>query len=202
MCPPTHCLGHPSHPGAYAITCECCGEPGKLQRSRHWTKTLCHACADPSDTRRRHRQTWCRSVAKRRRRTRAPSCARRLVAGPATSISFDDASRQFVTGAAKALTKRTFVTVGVPNTSRLWTDYSTRMRPFDRNGLLTSGIPRNWAIADAAHALTHPPQRCVDDTGRASCRLHGHRHASHRLHAPLGLSRKARRQHVHLSMIA
>lgn len=32
---------------ASAITCERCGEPGVLQRTRYWAKTLCHACADP-----------------------------------------------------------------------------------------------------------------------------------------------------------
>ncbi len=32
---------------ASAITCERCGEPGVLQRTRFWAKTLCHACADP-----------------------------------------------------------------------------------------------------------------------------------------------------------
>lgn len=28
-----------------AITCERCGEPGVLQRTRHWVKTLCTSCA-------------------------------------------------------------------------------------------------------------------------------------------------------------
>ena len=32
---------------ASAITCERCGEPGVLQRTRYWAKTLCHACAEP-----------------------------------------------------------------------------------------------------------------------------------------------------------
>jgi hypothetical protein len=31
---------------ASAITCERCGEPGVLQRTRYWAKTLCHTCAD------------------------------------------------------------------------------------------------------------------------------------------------------------
>ncbi|OPX11786.1 hypothetical protein [Mycobacterium sp. AT1] len=30
-----------------AMTCERCGEPGVLQRTRYWAKTLCHACAEP-----------------------------------------------------------------------------------------------------------------------------------------------------------
>ncbi|GLP76373.1 hypothetical protein TUM20983_34830 [Mycobacterium antarcticum] len=32
---------------ASAITCERCGEPGVLQRTRYWAKTLCHSCAEP-----------------------------------------------------------------------------------------------------------------------------------------------------------
>jgi hypothetical protein len=32
---------------ASAITCERCGQPGVLQRTRYWAKTLCHSCADP-----------------------------------------------------------------------------------------------------------------------------------------------------------
>lgn len=32
---------------ASAITCERCGRPGVLQRTRYWAKTLCHACAEP-----------------------------------------------------------------------------------------------------------------------------------------------------------
>jgi hypothetical protein len=32
---------------ASAITCERCGKPGVLQRTRYWAKTLCHPCADP-----------------------------------------------------------------------------------------------------------------------------------------------------------
>ncbi len=32
---------------ASAVTCERCGEPGVLQRTRYWAKTLCHACAGP-----------------------------------------------------------------------------------------------------------------------------------------------------------
>jgi len=31
---------------AGAITCERCGEPGVLQRTRYWAKTLCTCCAD------------------------------------------------------------------------------------------------------------------------------------------------------------
>ncbi|MBJ7337150.1 hypothetical protein [Mycolicibacterium sp.] len=31
---------------ASAITCERCGEPGVLQRTRYWAKTLCGSCAD------------------------------------------------------------------------------------------------------------------------------------------------------------
>jgi hypothetical protein len=31
---------------ASAITCERCGEPGTLQKTRNWAKTLCHACAE------------------------------------------------------------------------------------------------------------------------------------------------------------
>jgi hypothetical protein len=30
-----------------AMTCERCGEPGVLQRTRYWAKTLCHSCAEP-----------------------------------------------------------------------------------------------------------------------------------------------------------
>jgi hypothetical protein len=32
---------------ASAITCERCGEPGILQRTLYWAKTLCHSCAKP-----------------------------------------------------------------------------------------------------------------------------------------------------------
>lgn len=32
---------------ASAITCERCGQPGIVQRTRYWAKTLCHACAEP-----------------------------------------------------------------------------------------------------------------------------------------------------------
>jgi hypothetical protein len=32
---------------ASAITCERCGQPGMLQRTRYWAKTLCHSCAEP-----------------------------------------------------------------------------------------------------------------------------------------------------------
>lgn len=32
---------------AAAITCERCGEPGVLQRTSYWAKTMCHACAEP-----------------------------------------------------------------------------------------------------------------------------------------------------------
>ena len=32
---------------ASAVTCERCGEPGILQRTKYWAKTLCHACAEP-----------------------------------------------------------------------------------------------------------------------------------------------------------
>jgi hypothetical protein len=32
---------------ASAITCERYGDPGGLQRTRYWAKTLCHSCADP-----------------------------------------------------------------------------------------------------------------------------------------------------------
>ena len=32
---------------AFAITCERCGGPGPLQRTRHWAKALCHSCAEP-----------------------------------------------------------------------------------------------------------------------------------------------------------
>ncbi|GLP78623.1 hypothetical protein [Mycobacterium antarcticum] len=32
---------------ASAITCERCGQPGILQRTRYWAKTLCHSCAGP-----------------------------------------------------------------------------------------------------------------------------------------------------------
>lgn len=32
---------------ASAIICERCGEPGVLQRTQYWAKTLCHACAEP-----------------------------------------------------------------------------------------------------------------------------------------------------------
>ena len=32
---------------ASAITCERCGEPGVLQRTQYWAKTLCHSCAEP-----------------------------------------------------------------------------------------------------------------------------------------------------------
>jgi hypothetical protein len=31
---------------ASAITCERCGEPGVLHRTRYWAKTLCNSCAD------------------------------------------------------------------------------------------------------------------------------------------------------------
>ena len=31
---------------ASAVTCERCGEPGVLQRSRYWAKTLCAVCGD------------------------------------------------------------------------------------------------------------------------------------------------------------
>ena len=32
---------------ASALICERCGEPGVLQRTRYWAKTLCHSCAEP-----------------------------------------------------------------------------------------------------------------------------------------------------------